>query len=167
MTFSAMGTGLVVAWGIALALVAYAQWKMPHVHKTALKKGAVTARTLITRIPIIIVAVSLLVMLVPEQFIAEKLGAAAGFEGIVYGSLLGGFLPGGPSVAFPVVVVLMNQGAQGGPLIALITAWSVLALHRMLFFEIPFMGVRFAALRFVSSLILPPIAGVLAGFILH
>jgi uncharacterized membrane protein YraQ (UPF0718 family) len=161
------GMGMVVAWGLALALVAFTQWKKPDAHGTALKKGWGTARTLLTRIPIIVIAVSLLVMLLPQQFIADKLGTAAGFEGIVYGSLLGGFLPGGPSIAFPVVVVLMNQGAQGGPLIALITAWSVLAMHRMLFFEIPFMGLRFAALRFVSSLILPPIAGVLAGFILH
>jgi uncharacterized membrane protein YraQ (UPF0718 family) len=161
------GMGLFVAWGLALALVAVTQWKKPDAHGTALKKGWGTARTLLTRIPIIVIAVSLLVMLLPQQFIADKLGTAAGFEGIVYGSLLGGFLPGGPSIAFPVVVVLMNQGAQGGPLIALITAWSVLAMHRMLFFEIPFMGLRFAALRFVSSLILPPIAGVLAGFILH
>jgi len=161
------GLSLIVAWGIALALIAVAQWKRPQAHREALKKGIGMAATLITRIPVIVIAVSLLVMLVPQQFIAEKLGAAAGFEGILYGSLLGGFLPGGPSVAFPVVVVLMQSGAQGGPLIALITAWSVLAMHRMLFFEIPFMGVRFAVLRVVSSLILPPIAGVLAGFILH
>jgi len=159
--------GMFVAWGIALALVAFAQWKKPQAHKAALRKGVDTARTLLVRIPIIVIAISLLVMLVPEQFIAEKLGESAGVQGIVIGSLLGGFLPGGPSVAFPVVVVLMKEGAQGGPLIALITAWSVLAMHRMLFFEIPFMGVRFAALRFASSLILPPIAGVLAALIMH
>jgi uncharacterized membrane protein YraQ (UPF0718 family) len=161
------GMGLFVAWGLALALVAVTQWKKPGAHGEALKKGFGTARTLLTRLPIIVIAVSLLVMLVPQQVIADRLGSAAGFEGILYGSLLGGFLPGGPSIAFPVVVVLMTQGAQGGPLIALITAWSVLAVHRMLFFEIPFLGIRFAALRFVSSLILPPIAGVLAGFVLH
>jgi uncharacterized membrane protein YraQ (UPF0718 family) len=161
------GLSLFIAWGIALALIAVAQWKKPEVHREALKRGGGMARALIMRIPVIVIAVSLLVLLLPQQFIADKLGGAAGLEGIVYGSLLGGFLPGGPSVAFPVVVVLMQQGAQGGPLIALITAWSVLAIHRMLFFEIPFMGIRFAALRVVSSLILPPIAGVLAGFILH
>lgn len=162
-----MGPGILVAWGVALALVAYAQWRKPQVHKVALTKSATTAKTLILRLPIIIVAVSLLVMLVPEAFIAEKLGAAAGIEGIVYGSLLGGFIPGGPSVAFPVVVVLMNSGATGGPLVALITAWSVLAIHRMAFFEIPFMGAKFAALRFFSSLILPPIGGILGGLLLH
>lgn len=162
-----VGLSMFVAWGIALVLVAYAQWKKPEIHREAMRKGAITAKTLLTRIPLIVIAVSLLVMLVPDQFIAEELGASAGFQGIMIGSLLGGFLPGGPSVAFPVVVVLMDSGAQGGPLIALITAWSVLAMHRMIFFEIPFMGVRFAALRFVSSLILPPIAGVLGGYFLH
>ena len=164
---SDLGIGMGVAWGLAILLVAFAQWKRPQAHRVALGKAGTMAKTLVLRMPIIITAVSLLVMLVPEQFIADKLGSSAGMEGIVYGSLLGGFLPGGPSVAFPVVVVLMKQGATGGPLIALITAWSVLALHRMIFFEIPFMGGKFAALRFASSLVLPPIAGILGGLILH
>lgn len=162
-----VGLGMTVAWGIALTLVLYTQLRKPHMHRVAIQKGSVTAKTLLLRMPLIVLAVSLLVMLVPEEFIADKLGAAAGFQGILYGALLGGFLPGGPSVAFPVVVVLMKQGATGGPLIALITAWSVLALHRMIFFEIPFMGGKFAALRFASSLVLPPIAGILGGLILN
>lgn len=164
---SNMQSGLFVAWSMALVLIIYTQIRAPSMHKVALKKSVTMTRTLLIRLPIIITAVSLLVMLVPEAFIAQKLGSEAGLEGVVYGSLLGGFIPGGPSVAFPVVVVLIQQGAQGGPLIALITAWSVLALHRMLFLEIPFMGVKFAVLRFFSSLVLPPIAGVLAGFFLH
>jgi hypothetical protein len=50
-------------------------------------------------------------------------------------------------------------------LIAFITAWSVFAFHRIVMYEIPVMGIRFAMLRLLSSLILPPLAGILAAII--
>ena len=42
------------------------------------------------------------------------------------------------------------------------TAWSVLAIHRTLSFELPLMGSRFVLLRLLVSLPLPLIAGALA-----
>lgn len=161
-----MLTGFIIAWSLAAILACYAQWKKPEVHRPALKKSWQTTKMLIVRMPIIIIAISLLITLVPQDFIAEKLGVSAGMEGIFYGSILGAFLPGGPSIAFPVVVVLIKAGATGGPLIALITSWTVLAIHRLVLFEIPFMGIKFALLRLASSLILPPIAGILGGLLL-
>jgi hypothetical protein len=47
-------------------------------------------------------------------------------------------------------------------LIAFVTAWSVFAFHRIVMYEIPIMGARFAMLRLLSSLVLPPLAGTLA-----
>ena len=41
-------------------------------------------------------------------------------------------------------------------------AWSVFAFHRVLIYEITLMGWRFSAIRLISSLILPPLAGLLA-----
>jgi hypothetical protein len=48
---------------------------------------------------------------------------------------------------------------------ALLTAWSVFAFNRILAFEIPLMGPRFVGLRILSSLGLPPLAGILTGLI--
>ena len=161
-----MLVGIIVAW-VLLGLVAlYAHLKNPATHREAVRQGWQTSKFLLVRLPIAIVAISLLVTLVPESFIAEKLGGAAGLEGILYGSVLGAFLPGGPAIAFPVVIVLMDAGAGGGPLVALLTAWTVLAVHRLLLFEIPFMGARFALLRIASTFFLPPFAGLAGGWIM-
>lgn len=51
------------------------------------------------------------------------------------------------------------------PLVALMTAWSVLAVHRVLSFELPLMGPRFVSMRLLASLPLPLIAGALASLI--
>jgi hypothetical protein len=53
------------------------------------------------------------------------------------------------------------------PMVALMTAWSVLALHRVLSFELPLMGARFVMLRWIVSLPLPLIAGALAALLLR
>jgi hypothetical protein len=42
--------------------------------------------------------------------------------------------------------------------VGFLTAWSVLGLHRMIVWEIPWLGWRFALLRWVISLPLPWLA---------
>jgi hypothetical protein len=81
-------------------------------------------------------------------------------------SAVGGFIPGGPVLSFPFAVALMKTGAGVPQMAALLTAWSVFAMHRVLAFEIPLLGWRFTALRFTSSLLIPPLSGILAGLIM-
>ena len=45
-------------------------------------------------------------------------------------------------------------------------AWSVFAVHRLLMWEIPLLGAGFAAKRLAASLVLPPIAALIAVLIL-
>ena len=58
-----------------------------------------------------------------------------------------------------------RAGADWAPLITYITAWSILSMPRILIFEIPFVGGELASVRYLSTLILPPIAGLLARYI--
>ncbi|MQM40370.1 hypothetical protein KBTX_04419 [wastewater metagenome] len=44
----------------------------------------------------------------------------------------------------------------------MLTAWSVLALHRVLTFELPMMGWAFVWRRWLVSVMLAPLAGGLA-----
>jgi hypothetical protein len=44
---------------------------------------------------------------------------------------------------------------------ALLTAWSVYAMHRILTWEYPVLGWRFVALRLASSFFLPVTAGLI------
>lgn len=117
------------------------------------------------RLPFAFIAASCLVELIPEQFIAKVLGGESGMLGIIAASMLGGLLPGGPMVSFPLAIVFAREGAGGAQVVALISGWSVYAFHRLISYEIPIMGGRFAAVRMLASLFVPVAAALGAGFV--
>ncbi|MBL41281.1 MAG: hypothetical protein CMM49_01320 [Rhodospirillaceae bacterium] len=100
-------------------------------------------------------------ILLPSKFIGKWLGKESGFKGILIATLVGGVTPGGPMVSFPLLISLRSKGADIGSLIAFITAWTTISFTRTIAWEIPLMGIDFTIIRFLSSLILPIIAGLL------
>jgi hypothetical protein len=46
--------------------------------------------------------------------------------------------------------------------IAYLSAWSLLALHRLVAWEVPILGARFALVRYAICVALPILAGLLA-----
>jgi uncharacterized membrane protein YraQ (UPF0718 family) len=115
------------------------------------------------RITIAIVAAGFIARLLPNAVAAHLIGPESGAKGILIASVVGGFVPSGPFVSFPIVVALDKAGAGTPQLIAFLTAWSVFAFHRVLIYESTLMGWRFSATRLVASLPLPPAAGFLAA----
>lgn len=94
--------------------------------------------------------------------IAPILGAQSGWSGLALATALGAVTPGGPFAAFPIVYALFLAGADIGAVIAYVTAWSVIGIHRVVIWELPLLGHEFAIIRFVTSLPLPILAGALA-----
>lgn len=146
-------------------LALYAQLRDPPAHAEAAKQGWAQFRTLAPRIPFALVAAECIGRLLPRDHVADLLGADAGPAGILVGSVVGWILPGGPMVAFPLVIALFRAGADQAPLVALLTAWSLIAVNRTLLFEVPMMGARFTLGRIAVSLPLPFLAGYLAALI--
>jgi len=70
--------------------------------------------------------------------------------------------PGGPIASFPLIAALYKLGADFGPLVAYLTAWELIAVQRMVIWEIPFMGTRFVMFRVLVSFLLPILAGMIA-----
>ncbi len=101
--------------------------------------------------------------LIPSEPVGHLIGAGSGFVGIALAALVGGFIPSGPMVSFPVVVIFVQAGAGFPQVVAFVTAWSVIGFHRVLIYEIPLMGWRFSAIRLASSVVLPLVAGLLAA----
>lgn len=97
----------------------------------------------------------------PQELIANWLGADSGWKGIFVAMGLGAITPGGPFVSYPLVGVLYKSGAGIGPLVTFVTAWSLLALSRMPL-EFAFVPPRFVFIRLVSAVLLPPVAGFIA-----
>lgn len=103
--------------------------------------------------------------LVPHELVREHLGERSGFAGILLGAGAGVLTPGGPFVSMPIAAILIRAGAGAGPVVAFVSAWALLALHRFLAWEIPLLGWRIAVLRYAVCLALPVAAGLLARLV--
>lgn len=117
------------------------------------------------RLPFALFAAACISEMIPDRMIASVMGPETGLRGIIAASLLGGLLPGGPIVSFPIAVMFAREGAGGAQVIALVSGWSVYAINRVVSYEIPIMGLRFTAVRFIASLFVPVAAALGAELI--
>ena len=101
-------------------------------------------------------------VLVSTGGLTRLLGEESGFRGLMIGTVAGAVTPGGPFLAFPLLAVLLKNGASVGAVTAYLSSWALLGVHRMLAFEIPILGFRFVAVRAVASLLAPMLCGWLA-----
>ncbi len=160
---------MLLAYGsvsVLLVLVAYLANGRPDVsHRETVRNGWEQLRPLLIRLPVALLAASFTAALIPEQWMIALMGEASGLAGILLASLLGAILPGGPIVSFPLAMALFSAGLGAPKLVALLTAWAVLALHRVMAFEIPMIGWGFTWRRLAASLALAPVAGLLAYWV--
>lgn len=101
-------------------------------------------------------------VLIPQEIISRWVGMESGFRGILIGSAIGGILPGGPYVSMPIVAGLLRTGASTGTMVALLTAWSLLAFTRLPL-EVGLLGWKFTFIRLACVFFFPPIAGFIAN----
>ena len=131
-----------------------------------LRRGLADGGALLWRYALLIcvsfLAAGLASAVLPEEWVRRSFGAEAGFGGILLATAIGMVTPAGPFVAIPIAAVMMRNGAAAGPIVAYVSGWSLLALHRFIAWEVPMLGWRFAALRYGSCLVLPPLAGLIA-----
>lgn len=118
-------------------------------------------------LPVAFIVASFVGRLIPPEKVAPIIGAESGFRGILLACAVGGLVPGGPAVSFPLALVVWNMGAGTPQMVAFLTAWSCYGLHRVLAFEWAFMGPRFVLVRMASVLILPPLAALLSEIVLE
>ena len=160
-----MNFATLLLWVIALILGVMAYLHPEKLHRQGIRIAWEHALTFLPKIIMALLVSGFFSVLIPTEMVATWLGKESGIKGILIASLLGGLTPGGPFISYPIVVILFKTGAGVPPLIAFLTAWSVIAIHRMLAYEIPLMGLRFTGVRILSSLALPPLAGILASII--
>jgi uncharacterized protein len=154
--------GALVLWGLAIVLALWALRRSTAKARVAIMTAGERFLEIMPRIALALLAAGFIGVLVPSEPVARYIGPDSGFVGILIASVVGGFVPGGPILSFPLVVVLYKAGAGIPQLIAFLTAWSVFAFHRVAIYELTLMGWRFSAVRLISSLVLPPLAGLLS-----
>lgn len=120
---------------------------------------------LIQIIPLLIFAfivAGMIQVLVPTEMISKWVGTESGLRGILIGTVVGGFMPGGPFISLPIAAGLLRVGASTGTMVALLTGWSLLAFTRLPL-EIGIMGWQFTLIRLACTFFFPPIAGLIAN----
>jgi len=124
-----------------------------------------TGNMLIQLVPLLIFALivaGMVQVLAPQEMISKWVGAESGFRGLLIGTAMGGFTPGGPFVTMPIAAGLLRAGAGIGTMVAFITAWSLIAVARLPM-ELGVMGWKFTLIRLACTFFFPPIAGLIAN----
>ncbi len=153
--------GVLVIYGLLIVLGVVALSRGRGSFRQGLIRGAEQLIKLLPRMVCALLAAGFLAMLIPTEVISGFLGAEAGFMAIVIATLAGMIIPAGPAISFSIAAVLANEGASVPALVAFTTSWGIFALHRVIIFEIPLLGISFTRLRILSALILPLLAGTL------
>jgi len=156
-------TVFLILLALLLALVVLA-WRTGGVEQV--REGLGSGAGLLVRYSALLVvsflAAGLAESLVPHEWVSRTLGRDSGVRGIVIATGVGALTPAGPFVSMPIAAVMLRAGASVGPVVAFLTGWSLLAVHRTLAWELPILGPRMTALRYGVSLVLPVLAGLLA-----
>lgn len=100
-------------------------------------------------------------VLIPKELISQWLGAQAGFKGILLGCVAGGLVPGSPYSVFPIIASFYDAGASIGTMVGFITAYSLWSVSRLPL-EVGIIGPKVTLARLLSTLIFPPVAGLVA-----
>jgi hypothetical protein len=100
-------------------------------------------------------------VLIPTEWIRGALGEGSGMRGILLATAAGIATPAGPFVSLPIAATLLRVGAEPAAVVSYLSAWSLLAVHRLVAWEVPILGARFALVRYAICIALPILAGLL------
>ena len=100
--------------------------------------------------------------LLPRAWVQSSLGPDSGWKGLAIATAAGAITPAGPFVSMPIAAGMLRAGAGLAAVITFLSAWSLLAIHRLFAWEIPILGAGFALTRWGLCLLLPPIVGLAA-----
>jgi len=147
---------------IALVLLVIGYQKGGGEHILGLKAAGILLMQIIPLLICAFIVAGMIQVLIPHELISKWVGIESGFRGILIGTLIGSFTPGGPFISLPIAAGLLRTGASIGTMVAFMTAWSLLGVHRLPL-EIGIMGWQFALIRLACVFLFPPLAGLIAN----
>ncbi len=151
-------TIIMIVLAVILTVVAYFRGG---VHLVGLRLGAETIWDNLLILLASFAVAGLARVLIPKELISQWLGAQAGFKGILLGCVAGGLVPGSPYSVFPIIASFYEAGAGVGTIVGFVTAWSLWSVSRLPL-EVGIIGPRVTLVRYLSTLIFPPLAGLIA-----
>jgi len=156
-----MSIATAILAGLALLMAGFAYRQNPAKPKAGALAGL---RMLWGMLPLLLAAffvAGMLAVALPPQLVHRWLASSSGVLDVVIGSVSGALIPGGPYVSFPIIAAIHDAGASLAATVSLVTGWAVWNVG-LLSFELAIVGPRFTLIRVVSTLALPPAAGLIA-----
>ena len=154
---------IMLVFTLILTLIAYR--KAPGLPLEGLKAGGRLFLGILPAMAVAFIAAGMIGQVLPREMLTHWMGEESGLRGLIIATLGGSITPGGPFIQFPLVATLLKAGAGVAPLMAFITAWSLVSVNRFLIWEVPLLGWRLAGARILASLFIPIALGVLTRFI--
>lgn len=148
----------VVLWAVVAAVALTAATRSRFLLREGATQGTLDFFRIIPRIFLGVVGSGFLAEIMPQQFVIQSLGPNSGVVGICIAIVAGALTPGGAVIGFALGATALKAGAGAPQVIAYSTAWALLALQRVVGWEIPMMPARVVWLRVAVSLPLPFLA---------
>ena len=146
---------------LAIVLLLIGYYKGQGQHLSGLKSGLNMTVEILPLLIMAFIVAGMVQVLLPHHLLSRLLGEESGIKGILIGTVAGSLTPGGPFVSMPIVAGLLRSGAGAGTMVAYLTAWSLLGVHRLPM-EVGILGWQFTLIRLGSTFFFPPIAGLIA-----
>lgn len=156
-----MDTTTLILAVVAAVLLVIAFWRGRDLPLAGLLAAG---RTLWRNLPLLLlgfIIAGLAQVLIPRELITRWLGADAGIKGVMIGCVVGGLVPGSPYATFPLVAALYRGGASMGAVVGFVSAWALWSVSRLPV-EMALIDPKPALVRYATTFIVPPIAGLLA-----
>lgn len=154
-----MATSFLILLGLTVAALAVALVKDPALAVRGFQSSGRLFGSVWMELALGFVLAGLLDVLIPPPALSRWMGEEHLGQSILVGWAAGLVMPGGPYLVFPVVANLLRSGAAPGPLIALLTAKTLVSPVRMLTYEAPLLGWPMTLARLIPGILLPPALG--------
>ena len=102
-------------------------------------------------LPTAFVLIGLFEVWVPRETVEKNFGKTAGFKGYIWSILLASTTVGGLYVAFPVAYSLYKKGAKYSSILIYISSAALVRIP-MTLFEASYVGLKFTAVRWITSI---------------
>jgi uncharacterized protein len=154
-----MDTSFLILLGLTVATVAVALARDPQLVLRGFQSTGRLLGSVWMELALGFILAGLLDVLIPPPVLSRWMGGDRLGQGILVGWVAGLVMPGGPYLVFPVAANLLRSGVAPGPLIALLTAKTLLSPIRMLTYEAPLLGWPVTLARLLPGVFLPPALG--------
>ena len=154
-----IATIIMAVLAVIFVLIGYFRGEGQHIN--GLKVGFNMTIQILPLLIFAFIVAGMVQVLIPKETLTHLVGVESGIRGIMIGTVAGSLVPGGPYVALPLGAGFLGAGASIGTVVAFLTGWSLWGFSRLPL-EVGILGWKFALIRFVSTFIFAPIAGMIA-----